>query len=56
MSRLPLPDPMHLGYDEKTAEDAWRRMLAFFREHLEVPTGARPAREGGPKGRRSSTA
>jgi carboxymethylenebutenolidase len=26
--------PMHAAYDEPTAEDAWRRMLAFFRQHL----------------------
>lgn len=37
MGRIPGPDPMHLGYDEKAAEDAWRRMLAFFAEHLRAP-------------------
>ena len=26
--------PMHAGYDEDAAEDSWRRMLAFFAEHL----------------------
>ena len=26
--------PMHAAYDETAAEDAWRRMLGFFREHL----------------------
>ena len=26
--------PMHAAYDEEAAEDAWRRMLAFFGEHL----------------------
>lgn len=26
--------PMHAGYDEDAAEDSWRRMLAFFGEHL----------------------
>lgn len=26
--------PMHGGYDEAAAEDSWRRMLAFFAEHL----------------------
>ncbi len=26
--------PMHAGYDEQASEDAWRRMLAFFGEHL----------------------
>ncbi len=25
---------MHAAYDETAAEDAWRRMLAFFAEHL----------------------
>jgi carboxymethylenebutenolidase len=34
LDRLPLPDPMHMGYDERAAEDAWRRTLAFFAEHL----------------------
>ena len=29
-----LPSPMHLGYSEKDAEDAWRRILTFFEEHL----------------------
>lgn len=29
-----LPSPMHVGYDEDAAEDAWRRMLAFFAEHV----------------------
>jgi len=26
--------PMHAHYDETAAEDSWRRMLAFFREHF----------------------
>lgn len=26
--------PMHAKYDEVAAEDSWRRMLAFFGEHL----------------------
>lgn len=25
---------MHAAYDERAAEDSWRRMLAFFAEHL----------------------
>jgi carboxymethylenebutenolidase len=29
-----LPSPMHVGYDELAAEDAWRRMLDFFAEHV----------------------
>jgi carboxymethylenebutenolidase len=26
--------PLHAAYDETAAEDSWRRMLAFFAEHL----------------------
>jgi len=26
--------PLHAAYDERAAEDSWRRMLAFFTEHL----------------------
>jgi carboxymethylenebutenolidase len=26
--------PMHAAYDETAAEDAWRRMLGFFAQHL----------------------
>jgi carboxymethylenebutenolidase len=29
-----LPDPMHTGYDEAAAEDAWSRIFAFFDQHL----------------------
>ncbi|HEY1834102.1 MAG TPA: dienelactone hydrolase family protein [Solirubrobacteraceae bacterium] len=29
-----LPTPMSVGYDEAAAEDGWRRMLAFFSEHV----------------------
>jgi dienelactone hydrolase len=25
---------MAVGYDEEAAEDGWRRMLAFFDEHV----------------------
>lgn len=28
------PTPMHAGYDEAAAEDAWGRMLAFFGTHV----------------------
>jgi carboxymethylenebutenolidase len=31
---LKLPSPMHVGYSEAEAEDAWARMLAFFSEHV----------------------
>ena len=31
---LRLPTPMQVGYDEPAAEDAWRRILAFFDEHV----------------------
>lgn len=39
LSRTPplvarLPSPMHVGYDEDAAEDTWRRILDFFREHV----------------------
>jgi carboxymethylenebutenolidase len=29
-----VPTPMAVGYDEAAAEDGWRRMLAFFDEHV----------------------
>jgi carboxymethylenebutenolidase len=29
-----MPTPMAVGYDEEAAEDGWRRMLAFFDEHV----------------------
>ena len=29
-----LPSPMAVGYEERAAEDAWRRMLDFFDEHV----------------------
>jgi len=29
-----LPSPMAVGYEERAAEDAWRRMLDFFAEHV----------------------
>jgi len=29
-----VPTPMRVGYDEQAAEDGWRRMLAFFEEHV----------------------
>jgi carboxymethylenebutenolidase len=31
---LRLPSPMQVGYSEPEAEDAWRRILSFFGEHL----------------------
>jgi carboxymethylenebutenolidase len=29
-----LPSPLAAGYEERAAEDAWRRMLDFFAEHV----------------------
>lgn len=29
-----VPTPMAVGHDEQAAEDGWRRMLAFFDEHV----------------------
>jgi carboxymethylenebutenolidase len=29
-----IPTPMFVAYDEPAAEDGWRRMLAFFEEHV----------------------
>jgi carboxymethylenebutenolidase len=29
-----IPTPMMVGYDEHAAEDGWRRMLAFFEQHV----------------------
>lgn len=29
--------PLHTGYNEPAAEDAWSRMLSFFSEHLAKP-------------------
>ena len=34
------PTPLAVGYDQAAAEDAWRRMLAFFDEHVSGPAGA----------------
>jgi len=34
LSEIAKRTPMHAAYDEAAAEDAWRRMLAFFAEHL----------------------
>ena len=37
MIYLTLPELLHvagLGYHHPSAEDAWRRILAFFAEHL----------------------
>ncbi len=36
MQRIPLPDPMHVEYNERDAADAWERMLTFFADHLGV--------------------
>jgi carboxymethylenebutenolidase len=37
MKTLGAIGPMKVGYDEHAAEDSWRRMLAFFGEHLGTP-------------------
>jgi carboxymethylenebutenolidase len=29
-----LPSPLHAGYSEADAEDAWKRILGFFAEHV----------------------
>ena len=29
-----VPTPLAVGYDEHAAEDGWRRMLAFFDDHV----------------------
>ena len=34
-----VPTPLAVGYDEQAAEDAWRRMLAFFDEHVRMVRG-----------------
>lgn len=34
LTRLGRHTPMHAAFDETASEDAWRRMLAFFAEHL----------------------
>ncbi|HEY5434003.1 MAG TPA: dienelactone hydrolase family protein [Candidatus Limnocylindrales bacterium] len=36
--------PMHAQFDGPASEDAWRRVLAFFDEHL----AARPVADAGP--------
>jgi carboxymethylenebutenolidase len=38
--------PMHAGYVESASEDAWRRMLAFFGEHIGAAQRATPAAVG----------
>jgi carboxymethylenebutenolidase len=34
LSAIMRATPLHAAYDEAAAEDSWRRMLAFFAEHL----------------------
>jgi carboxymethylenebutenolidase len=34
MSSIVKGPPLYAAYDETAAEDSWRRMLAFFAEHL----------------------
>ena len=33
---MKVPNPLHAGYSEAEAEDNWRRILAFFAEHVRV--------------------
>ena len=40
--RLGRLSPMRAAYDEGAAEDTWRRMLAFFAEHLAVARPGEP--------------
>jgi carboxymethylenebutenolidase len=40
MSAIERRLPTHGGYDEKAAEDAWDRTLAYFQRYLEVPADA----------------
>jgi carboxymethylenebutenolidase len=42
--------PMHAGYVESAAEDAWRRMLDFFAVHLAAEQPARQRATGRPGG------
>ena len=35
-----VPTPLAVGFDEAAAEDGWRRMLAFFEEHVRRPEAA----------------
>ena len=34
-----VPTPLAVGYDQHAAEDGWRRMLAFFDEHVRTVRG-----------------
>jgi carboxymethylenebutenolidase len=38
-----IPTPMRVGPDEAAAADGWRRMLAFFDEHVRQSTSAPPS-------------
>ncbi|MCH8815215.1 MAG: dienelactone hydrolase family protein [Chloroflexi bacterium] len=38
-ARLGALSPLHAGYNESAAEDAWPRMLSFFAEHLGQASG-----------------
>jgi dienelactone hydrolase len=35
LSRVGAWGPMKVGFDPAAAEDSWRRIAAFFAEHLE---------------------
>jgi dienelactone hydrolase len=32
-----VPTPLAVGYDEAAERDGWKRMLAFFEEHVRSP-------------------
>jgi carboxymethylenebutenolidase len=35
-----VPTPLAVGYDEAAVEDGWRRVLAFFNEHVRLASPA----------------
>jgi carboxymethylenebutenolidase len=42
-----VPTPLAQGYDEAAANDSWRRMLAFFDEHVRSASGTAPRANNG---------
>jgi len=43
-----VPTPLAVGYDDDAAEDGWRRMLAFFDEHVRTASPASDQSGRGP--------